>query len=65
MRTSVNKVFEYLIVSFAACVLLIASVGIIASANRDILRRDCEAMGQHRDGGLHITCAVVREGVKP
>ena len=59
-----NKVAEYLIVAVVSVFLFLLLVVWAHTANREAVRKDCEAMGQARIGPLHIKCEVVpsREG---
>lgn len=55
-----NKVAEYLIVAAVSILLFLLLIGWAHTANRDALRKDCEAMGQSRISTLHIKCEVVK-----
>lgn len=55
-----NKVAEYLTVAAVSILLFLLLLMWSHSANRDALRKDCEAMGQSRISTLHIKCEVVK-----
>lgn len=55
-----NKVWEYLIVSVVAIAAFVAMVGIFASTAQDIIVKDCERMGQSRQGKVLLKCEVVQ-----
>lgn len=55
-----NKVWEYAIVSAVAIAAFVAMVGIFASAAQDGIAKDCERMGQSRQGKVLLKCEVVQ-----
>lgn len=55
-----NKVAEYLMVATVSILLFLLLLVWAQTANRDKVRKDCEAMGQSRIDTLHIKCEVVR-----
>lgn len=48
---------------FSAILAVIIFVGLLIMATKaqtTLLQKDCETMGQHRSGELHIECKIVK-----